>query len=107
MARRRFTADYKRRVLKAVDGASRRGEIVALLRREGLQWSHIAAWRRARERGEADALEPKKRGPKPKQQAYDQRIEGIERTLRRLVERLDRVEKLCARTLQRASRRSR
>jgi hypothetical protein len=107
MARRRFTADYKRRVLRAVDVVSRRGEIVALLRREGLQWSHIAAWRRARERGEADGLAPKKRGPKPKQQTWEKRLEGLERSLSRLLERLERVEKLCARQRKRKRSRSR
>jgi hypothetical protein len=35
------------------------------LRREGLWSSHLASWRRLRERGELAGLRPKKRGRKP------------------------------------------
>ena len=38
----------------------------ALLRREGLYSSHIAAWRAAEARGELASAESKRRGPKPK-----------------------------------------
>jgi len=54
--RRRFTAEYKRRVLREAEGCRRPGEVSALLRREGLYSSHLAAWRAARERGELAAL---------------------------------------------------
>ena len=61
--RRRFTAEYKRQVLQEVD-ACERGEIGALLRREGLYSSHLIEWRRARDAGELAGLTPRKRGPK-------------------------------------------
>jgi transposase len=61
--RRRFTAEYKRRILKEAD-ACERGEVGALLRREGLYSSHLIEWRRARDAGELAGLTPKKRGPK-------------------------------------------
>ena len=65
--RRRFTAEYKLRILKEVDECRAAGEEVgALLRREGLYSSHLAAWRKAREQGELAGLEPRKRGVKPK-----------------------------------------
>ena len=64
--RRRFTAEYKRRILIEADACSRPGEVAALLRREKLFSSHLAAWRRARARAELAALAPQKRGPKPK-----------------------------------------
>jgi transposase-like protein len=64
--RRRFTAEYKRRILHEADACTEPGQVSALLRREGLYSSHVVAWRRARERGELAALAPKKRGPKPK-----------------------------------------
>jgi transposase-like protein len=63
--RRRFTAAYKQKILKEVDACTARGEVGALLRREGLYSSHIAAWRAAQEKGGSANLEPKKRGPKP------------------------------------------
>jgi len=63
--RRRFTAEYKRAILKEADLCSA-GEIGALLRREGLYSSHLSSWRRQRDRGELEALTPKKRGRKAK-----------------------------------------
>jgi len=59
--RRRFTAEYKKRIL---DEYARlpRGEQGALLRREGLYSSHVDAWRKQRDAAVEDALMPKKRG---------------------------------------------
>ena len=62
--RRRFTAEYKRKVLQEADACTESGQIGALLRREGLYSSHLVTWRHARERGELEGLAPKKRGPK-------------------------------------------
>jgi transposase-like protein len=45
--RRRFTAEFKRRVLNESDACAR-GELGALLRREGLYSSHLVEWRRLR-----------------------------------------------------------
>jgi transposase-like protein len=64
--RRRFSAEYKSRVLHEADACTERGALHALLEREGLYSSHLVAWRRARARGELAALAPRKRGPKPK-----------------------------------------
>ena len=94
-ARRRFTAEYKRRILKEADGCSKPGEIGALLRREGLYSSHLSAWRAARERGELAGLAPRRRGPKAKQvDARDRRIRALERENRRLAARAERAEAL-------------
>ena len=65
-ARRRFTAAYKKKILQEVEACKERGEVGALLRREGLYSSHVAAWRAARDRGELANLDPRKRGPKAK-----------------------------------------
>src|SRR3990172_9192913 len=50
--RRRFTVAYKRRMLQEAERCKQPGELGALLRREGLYSSHLAAWRAARARGE-------------------------------------------------------
>ena len=71
--RRGFTAEYKQRILDEVDRATASGEVGAILRREGLYSSHLANWRRLREAGELSALEPKKRGPKRKVDAAEDR----------------------------------
>jgi transposase-like protein len=61
--RRRFTGEYKLRILREAAGSTRSGEIAALLRREGLYSSHLAAWRRQQDAGALRGLEPRKRGP--------------------------------------------
>lgn len=60
--RRRFTAAYKRDILKRADQCTEAGDIGRLLRREGLYFSHLTVWRRQRDEAAEAALEPKKRG---------------------------------------------
>ena len=55
--RRTFTAGYKQHILEEAD----RGEMGALLQREGLYSSHLTTWRRQREAGELAGLTPKNR----------------------------------------------
>ena len=62
--RRRFTKQEKVRILKEADACTEPGELGALLRREGIYSSYLSRWRRARDRGELQALSPKRRGPK-------------------------------------------
>ena len=90
--RRRFNAEYKRRVLQEADRAQSPGEIGALLRREGLYSSHLTNWRAARERGELAGLAAKRRGPKPQPRAERERIAALERELARVRKRLERAE---------------
>ncbi len=93
--RRRFTAEYKRRILQEVDACRQPGEVAALLRREGLYSSHLAAWRAARRRGELAGLAPKARGPKPtRPDPRDRKVVELERENRRLQARAERAEAL-------------
>src|SRR5512139_594060 len=69
--RRQFSAEYKRRILHEADTCTQRGEIGALLRREGLYSSHLNTWRRQRARGEQQGLTPAKRGRKADPQAVE------------------------------------
>ena len=59
--RRTYSARYKLDILTMYDTADRAGR-GALLRREGLYTSHIAEWRKQRDRGAFEALSQKKRG---------------------------------------------
>ena len=95
-ARRRvFTAEYKRRILKAADACATPGAVGALLRREGLYSSHLVVWRRARARGELAALTPKKRGRKPTPvDPRERKIAELERHLAQVTARADRAEAL-------------
>jgi len=62
--RRHFTAEYKLRIIREADACTESGCVGALLRREGLYSSHLNTWRRQREEGMLDGLQPKKRGRK-------------------------------------------
>ena len=62
--RRRFSAEYKLRVLREADACTRSGEIGVMLRREGLYTSHLTAWRKQRDTGALVGLAPRKRGPR-------------------------------------------
>jgi len=91
--RRRFTAEYKLRILSEAEARRKPGELGALLRREGLYSSNLTAWRQARGRGELAALTPKKRGrKKTAPDARDKRIAELERETRRLRRRLEQAE---------------
>jgi transposase len=93
--RRRYTAEYKRRILKEADACTAPGTIGALLRREGLYSSLLVEWRRARGRGELAALTPKRRGRKPMPvDPRDRKIAELERQLRQMTGRAERAEAL-------------
>jgi len=62
--RRRFTAEYKIRVLREADRCTEPGQLGALLRREGLYSSHLSTWRQQRDEGTLAGLTPKRRGRK-------------------------------------------
>ena len=90
--RRRFTAEYKLRVLKEADSCEPgSGEIGALLRREGLYSSHLTTWRRQRESGELEGLSPRKRGRKPAN-PLQRRVAELEREKEQLEQRLEQAE---------------
>lgn len=62
--RRPFTAAYKLKILEAAAQCTKPGDLGALLRREGLYTSHLAAWRAAARRGKLAGL-AQRRGPTP------------------------------------------
>ena len=91
--RRRFTAEYKRRILREADACKRPGDVAALLRREGLYGSYLTEWRDARERGElAGATKRRGPAPKPAPDARDRRIADLERENAKLDKRARRAE---------------
>ena len=89
--RRRFSAEYKLRILEEVDGCSQRGQIGALLRREGLYSSHLSTWRQQRLLGQLEGLSPKKRGRKPQDPAVEEAAR-LRRENERLRARLEQAE---------------
>ena len=91
--RRQFSAAYKRRILAEADRCATTGDIGRLLRREGLYSSHLTDWRRARDGGVLEALEPKKRGRKPAERnPLAPRVAELERHNAMLAEQLRKAE---------------
>ena len=88
--RRRFSAEYKVRILREADACKGPGEIGALLRREGLYSSHLVFWRLQREAGALAGMRGKKRGPKGR--GEDPRLKQQEREIARLRRRMKQAE---------------
>ena len=63
--RRRFSAEFKARIVEEADACTQPGEITALLRREGLYSSHLVNWRQEYRSGAVAGL-AKRRGPQAK-----------------------------------------
>ena len=94
--RRSFPAAYKLKVVREAAACTGRGEVHALLRREGLYSSHLGAWRKQLALSGSDGLGSRKRGRKPKHDAKDLRIAELEKGTARLTARLSLAEKLIA-----------
>ena len=93
--RRRFTADYKRKVLRQAEQCKESGQIGALLRREGLYWSNLSKWRKQRESGELAGLSVKRRGPQRREKnPIADRVKELERDNERLKRRAERAERI-------------
>jgi len=84
-SRRNYTAEYKRRILREAEVCKEQGQVGALLRREGLYFSNLTAWRHQVERGTLDALSSKKRGPKARK---------IDPSVRRITEQEKEIQEL-------------
>jgi transposase len=93
--RRRFSAEYKLRILRLADACTEPGSLGALLRREGLYASNLRTWRRQRDAGTLKALEPKKRGRKPHEpNPLTGEVEQLRKENERLVKKLRQAELL-------------
>ena len=92
--RRKFTTEYKLRIVREAERCKEPGEIGALLRREGLYSSLLSAWRRDVEQGARAALRSKKRGPKAR--VVEPRVKELERENARLRKRLEHAELIIA-----------
>lgn len=88
--RRKFTVEDQERILAEIDRC-KRGEIGAILRREGIYSHTVTQWRAKRRAGLAAAT----RGPKPDGDlALRKENERLERKIQRLEHRLAQTEKV-------------
>ena len=88
-ARRRFTAEYKRRIALEAEQCDQPGEIGALLRREGLYSSVLAKWRRQLRE---ESLSRSKKSNKNGKLTPAQQLARLERENERLKEKLRQAE---------------
>ena len=84
--RRRFNAEYKRRIVTEAEECQH-GELGALLRREGLYHSQLASWRKAIAAG---TLGKSKRGPQANPDAAE--VKRLQRENERLQGKLADAE---------------
>jgi hypothetical protein len=94
--RRTFTAGEKLRIVREAGACTERGDVEALLRREGIYSSHLAAWRKELALHGSEGLAQRKPGRKPKLDAKDRRIAELERRAARLEAKLELADKLIA-----------
>jgi transposase-like protein len=88
--RRQHTTEYKLRILRELDECTGKGEVGALLRREGLYSSLVSKWREQREQGGLNGLSGQRRGPKVDPNMAE--LARLQRENKRLKERLERAE---------------
>ena len=88
--RRQHPAEYKLRILREVDECKGKGEVGALLRREGLYSSLVSKWREQRECGGVTGLSGHRRGPKVDANAVE--LARLQRENKQLQEKLERAE---------------
>jgi transposase len=90
--RRRFSAEYKLRIVREAEACTRPGEIGALLRREGLYTSHLRCWRKQRDAGALRGLgRPRGRKPADRREAE---IAELRRRLERSESELAKARKV-------------
>jgi len=87
--RRRFTADYKRRIALEAEQCKQPGEIGALLRREGLYSSVLVRWRRQLRE---ESLSRSKKSSSNGKLTPAQQLARLERENERLKEKLRQAE---------------
>lgn len=90
--RRRFSAEYKERIVREAQACREPGEVGALLRREGLYSSHLTTWRQRLAQGGRAALVEGRRGRKPKRTPLQVENERLRKQNARLEQRLRQAE---------------
>ena len=88
-----MTLKYKLQILAEVEKCTQPGQIGSLLRREGLCSSNLTTWRKQRDEGQLQGLNPKKRGRKAKPvNPLARRAAELERETQQLRKKLKKAE---------------
>lgn len=91
--RRTFSNTEKLRILAGCRRLQARGDIGALLRREGIYSSHLATWRKQRQAAAASQILERKRGRKvDPTAAQDRKVRDLEPEVARLRDKLAKAD---------------
>jgi transposase len=90
--RRRFSSSYQARIVREADACAMKGEIGALLRREGLYSSQLSDWRKKYRKGGQAALRETTRGRKPLHTSEEKEVARLKKQVSSLEQRLQKAE---------------
>lgn len=90
--RRSFSPSYQARIVREADACTEKGQISALLRREGLYSSQLFEWRKKYRRGAQAALQGKKRGRKSTKTSEEKEIDRLKKQVASLEKQLHQAE---------------
>jgi transposase len=90
-SRIRYTLEDKRRILRLVDACTQRGQIGAILRREGIYYTTLRLFQQQREKGLLDSPAAKKSQDTQKE-TLEKQVAQLQRENRRLQDRLEKAE---------------
>ncbi len=94
--RRTFSAADKLRIVQEANACSNKGDLAALLRREGVYSSLLFKWRQALNLHGSQGLESKKTGRPPKLSTHDKQVLELQRQNDKLTRQLELARKLLA-----------
>ena len=90
-----YTVAFKRKILKELEKQAA-GERGAYLRARGLYSGTVSRWKRELDAATLDAMQPRKRGPKPKRSPEDVEVAHLRRRVAELEHRLEVAEEIIA-----------
>jgi transposase-like protein len=92
-ARRRYSLEDKRRILRLVDACTQRGQIGAILRREGIYYSTLRLFQEQREGGRLEqGATSVKKSKDELTAALASKVSQLERENKRLANQLEKAE---------------
>ncbi len=86
--RRRFSSNYKAKIVEAANACQTQGQIAELIRREGLYSSYLAKWRFQYRNGAINALKDDNRGRKRIRDPKDDEIRKLQAQNKQLDKKL-------------------
>lgn len=91
--RRRYSDEEKRRILRLTDACTERGQLGAVLRREGIYYTTLRLFQLQREKGQLDtASSPINKNKDSEKDSVAKQLAQLQRQNQRLTDRLEKAE---------------